>query len=269
MAVLWKRNIEGNLYEVRSAGATLRLFRNGVHHSQFNPNRPLGGCIWDLLALPALHLPQGSIREALILGFGAGALGRVLKEVVQPERIVGVELDEIHLTIADGFFECSEGCELVAADAVEWARDGAEGGSFDFILDDLYGEEDGIPVRCAPMDLDWCRTLADLVTPGGMLVFNLVEPEKVPHLPLLKNRELRKRFKYAKVFSMEGYENRIVAFSESLLEASLLRENLLRVGRAHPACYGIGKHYKTEVLRGQPMGRRGRRSASNGGEGGI
>ncbi|MGB0416003.1 MAG: hypothetical protein ACPGKS_04080 [Coraliomargarita sp.] len=249
MAVLWRRNIEGNLYEVRSAGATLRLFRNGVHHSQFNPNRPLGGCIWDLLALPALHRPAGSINQALILGFGAGALGRVLKEVVQPERIVGVELDEIHLTIADGFFECSEGCELIAADAVAWARDGAEGGSFDFILDDLYSEEAGMPIRCAPLDLDWCRTLSGLANPGGMLVFNLVEPEKIPYLPPLKNRELRKRFKYVKVFSMSGYENRIVAFSELPLESERLRENLLEVGRAHPACYGIGKRYRTDVLR--------------------
>ena len=115
-----RRNIEGNLYEVRSAGATLRLYRNGVHHSQYNPNRPLGGSIWDLLVLPALHRPAHSIREALVLGFGAGAIGRLLKDLVGVERIVGVELDEIHLSIADGFFECSEGCELVAADAVEW-----------------------------------------------------------------------------------------------------------------------------------------------------
>lgn len=249
MAVVWSRNIEGNHYEVRSAGATLRLFRNGVHHSQFNPNRPLGGCIWDLLALPAMHRPQGEIREALVLGFGAGAVGRVLREVVQPERIVGVELDEIHLTIADGFFECSEGCDLIAADAVEWIRHGAEGGRFDFILDDLYAEEEGMPVRCVPMDLDWCQRLADLLNPGGMLVFNLVEPEKVPHLPPMKDKTLSKRFPHVSVFRMEGYENRIVAFSEQALDVNVFQKNMRNACRRFPRCYGVAKGYLSEVLR--------------------
>ena len=250
MAVVWRRNIEGNQYEVRSAGATLRLYRNGVHHSQFNPSRPLGGCIWDLLVLPAMHRPAGAIREALILGFGAGAIGRMLREIVGPERIVGVELDEIHLTIADGFFECSEGCELVAADAVEWVKDGAEGGRFDFILEDLYGEEEGLPVRCVPMDLEWCRHLAGLLNPGGMLVFNMVEPGKVRHLPPLKDAALCARFPYVMVFRMKGFENRIVAFSEAPLEADLFLENLRKFCRQYPRCYGVGKSYLSKTLRG-------------------
>lgn len=228
----------------------MRLYRNGVHHSQFNPNRPLGGCIWDLLAVPAMHRTEGSIQEALILGFGAGAVGRVLREAVQTERIVGIELDEIHLTIADGYFECSEGCELVAADAVEWVQDGAEGGRFDFILDDLYGEEDGIPVRCVPMSLDWCRRLADLLNPGGMLVFNLVEPEKVPHLPPLKDRQLRERFPYVKAFRMDGFENRIVAFSEAPLDEAVFLANLRQFCRRYPRCYGVAKGYLSDALRG-------------------
>ena len=38
------------------------------------------------------------------------------------------------------FFDCAEGCELIAADAVEWANECQEEGRFDYILDDLYGE---------------------------------------------------------------------------------------------------------------------------------
>ena len=249
MAILWQYSAGDDHYEVRSAGSSVRLYRNGVHHSQWNPRRPLAGSVWDLLALPALHRAPGAVETVCILGFGAGAAAGVLRAVAGVEQIVGVELDPLHLSVADGFFECAEGCELVAADAVEWVRDGAEGGRFDFILDDLYGEEEGMPVRCAPLDLDWCRTLASLLNPGGLLVFNLVEPEKIPHLPPLKSRELRKRFKHVKVFRMDGYENRIVAFSESPLETGLLRQHLLKVGRVHPACYGVGKHYITEVLR--------------------
>ncbi|HAV14694.1 MAG TPA: hypothetical protein DCX06_14555 [Opitutae bacterium] len=246
MAIVWSQNIEGNLYEVRSAGATLRLYRNGVNHSQWNPNRPLSGCIWDLIVLPALYRPQASIQDALVLGFGAGTVAAQLRELLSPERIVGLELDPMHLSIADGFFDCAEGCELIAADAVEWVHETNQLGQFDYILDDLYGEQDGMPVRCVPMDLEWCQRLADLVRPGGMMVFNMVEPNKVQHLPPFKNAKLKKRFPHTKIFKMEGYENRIVAFSEQPLEEAEFTQHLKRICKQYPRCYGVGKRYITE-----------------------
>ena len=102
MATLWNQTIDGNHYEVRSAGASIRLYRNGVHHSQWNPDRPLCGSVWDLLALPALHRPVGEVERVLVLGFGAGAVARQLRELVAPTTVVGVEMDPVHLTIADG-----------------------------------------------------------------------------------------------------------------------------------------------------------------------
>jgi spermidine synthase len=246
MAIVWSQTIESNHYEVRSAGATLRLYRNGVNHSQWNPNRPLSGCIWDLIALPALYRPKGSIESVLMLGFGAGTVARKLRELVAPEHIVGIELDPIHLSIADGFFDCTEGCELVAADAVEWVQEeSAEPDRvlFDMIIDDLYGEEEEIAVRCAPLDLEWCQDLAKLVKPGGMLVFNLIEPRKVSHLPPLTNAALRKQFPHAKVFRMEGYENRIAAFSGCPFEVSAFKEQLSEICRRFPRCRGVEKRY--------------------------
>jgi predicted membrane-bound spermidine synthase len=246
MAIVWSQTIESNHYEVRSAGATLRLYRNGVNHSQWNPNRPLSGCIWDLIALPALYRPKGSIDSVLMLGFGAGTVARKLRELVEPQHIVGIELDPIHLSIADGFFDCTEGCELVAADAVEWVQEEAaepDRVQFDMIIDDLYAEEEEMAVRCAPLDLDWCRHLAKLVKPSGMLVFNMIEPRKVPHLPPLTNAALRKQFPYSKVFRMEGYENRIVAFSGSPLEGGIFKEQLAEICHRYPRCRGVDKRY--------------------------
>ena len=72
MATIWEQNIEGKLYEVRTAGASVRLYRNGVNHSQWNPNRPLTGSIWDLITLPTLYRPTRTIDDVLILGFGRG-----------------------------------------------------------------------------------------------------------------------------------------------------------------------------------------------------
>jgi SAM-dependent methyltransferase len=257
MAIVWRQTIESNHYEVRSAGATLRLYRNGVNHSQWNPNRPLSGCIWDLIALPALYRPQGSIESVLMLGFGAGTVARKLRDLVEPEHIVGIELDPIHLSIADGFFDCTEGCELVAADAVEWVQTEASESDrvqFDMIIDDLYAEELQMAVRCAPLDLEWCQHLAKLVKPGGMLVFNMIEPRKVRYLPPLTDTALREQFPYAKVFRMEGYENRILACSGSPLVGAVFKQHLAAICRRYPRCRSVEQRYISSTPNPKPVG---------------
>lgn len=243
MAVIWQQNIEGNHYEVRRAGASIRLYRNGVNHSQWNPNRPLSGSIWDLIMLPTLHRPAGSLEDVLILGFGAGAVGRQIQELVSPKRIVGVELDPIHLSIADGFFECSEGYDLIAGDAVEWVHDGGDQERYDVIIEDLYAEEDGIPVRCVPMDVEWCQALCRLLKPGGMLIFNMIEPDKVAHLPLFKDMALSDQYSEVLRYRIDGYENRIVAFSDRLFDEASLLSNLKSVRSQYPACRGVEQRY--------------------------
>ena len=104
MAILWQHATEGDHYEVRQAGSSVRLYRNGVHHSQWNPRRPLAGSVWDLLALPALYRAAGAVSSACVLGFGAGAVAGVLRATAGIEHLVGVELDPMHLSVADGFF---------------------------------------------------------------------------------------------------------------------------------------------------------------------
>lgn len=248
MAIVWSQRIESNHYEVRSAGATLRLYRNGVNHSQWNPNRPLSGCIWDLLAIPALYRDAGRVDSVLVLGFGAGSVGRQLRELIAPSRIVGLDLDPIHLSIADGFFECAEGCDLIAADAVEWVQCGGDGSRFDVIIDDIYSEDSGIPFRCAPLDVSWFWQLTDLLNVSGILIMNLVEPDRVKHLAPLNDSKLKERYPYAIQIKMEGYENRIVAFSAESFDRTVLLEHLKRVTRRFPRCSGVSKRYQFQNL---------------------
>jgi spermidine synthase len=248
MAVLWNYSTETDHYEVRQAGSSVRLYRNGVHHSQWNPQRPLAGSVWDLLALPALHREVGEIRSACVLGFGAGAVAGALRSAVGVEHLVGVELDPIHLSIADGFFECTEGVELVVGDAVEWVRTHPEAGVYDLIIDDLYAEQEGEPVRCAPLDKEWFEDVSKLLRPGGMLVLNLIEPDKVPHLPPMRDAAMGERFRHRKVFWLEGYENRVVVFSESPLEAESYAARLRDICRAYPGSYGVGRRYLMQDL---------------------
>jgi predicted membrane-bound spermidine synthase len=243
MAILWQQMIDGNHYEVRTAGASVRLYRNSVNHSQWNPNRPLAGSIWDLITLPALHRPIKSLKDVLILGFGAGAVGRQISELVMPERIVGVELDPIHLSIADGFFGCSKDFNLIAGDAVEWIHESDEKGSYDVIIDDLYAEEGDIPVRCVPMDEEWCEALAELLRPRGMLIFNIIEPEKIRHFPIFKSTKLKKRFTETVMYRIYGYENRIIAFSDTPFDLNCLGAQLKRIKRKYPSCRRVEDRY--------------------------
>lgn len=253
MAVLWSEIIDGNLYEVRQAGASLRLYRNGVHHSQFNPNRPLSGGIWDLLTVTTLFRDPETINDGLILGFGAGAAGRLFRELVAPNRVVGIDLDPIHLSIADSFFDCSEGCELIATDAVNWLYETAGQGSpystFDWILDDLYGEEDSIPVRVGPTSLKWFRALANRVSEDGMLVINFVEPDLIASMPIMTNLSLKNRFPFGIELAMQAYDNRVLAFSAQPFDQTAFAERLRAVIERFPACRGVGSKYKISDLK--------------------
>lgn len=243
MAILWQQTIDGNHYEVRTAGGSIRLYRNGVNHSQWNPKRPLSGSIWDLITLPTLHRPFNSLEDVLILGFGAGSVGRQILELVMPKRIVGVEMDPIHLSIADGFFQCSSDFDLIAGDAVDWVHESAEKASFDVIIDDLYSEEDGIPLRCVPMNAEWCEALAGFIKPGGMLIFNMIEPGKIKHLPFFKSSKLKERFSESVMYRIDGYENRVIAFSEIPFDFKCLDAQLKRIKNKYSSCRRVEKRY--------------------------
>lgn len=248
MALIWSHLDGGNRYELRSAGASLRLYRNGVNHSQWNPDRPLSGSIWDLITLPALQRSVGRIEDALILGFGAGTVARQLCDLAGVRRVVGLELDPMHLSIAQGFFDCDARCQLVAADAVEWVRSQEKRACFDLIIDDLYDEEGGVPTRCAPMDAEWFEAILELLRPEGILVLNVIEPGKVSHLPPVSEANFRQRLPHRTMYQIDGYENRVLAFSSVPFSAEAQLANLRRICAAFPRCYGVGKRYRSTAL---------------------
>ena len=162
MALVWSHEEDGSRYEVRSAGASLRLYRNGVNHSQWNPNRPLSGSIWDLITLPALHRPTGSLNSALMLGFGAGAVARQLCNLAEVKH----------------------------------------------------------------------------------LVLNTIEPDKINHLPLLRSEKMDKRLQFSLGYQIDGYENRVLAFSDKPFSQESLKTALLAICRRYPRCYGVAKRYR-------------------------
>lgn len=226
MAIIWQKLVNGTRYEVRSAGQTRRLYTNGVFHSQYHPSRATTGGVWDLLMLPALFYPPHKIQRVLVLGVGGGAVIRQLQRFVQPSEIIGVELNPVHLQVARRFFGVNKKiAELHQADAVQWLQE-YHGPPFDMIIEDLYGEEAGEPVRAVAATAEWCKTLSRHLGQDGVLVMNFVDSSEIRHSQCIAKQYMKKNFKSAFRFSLPLFENVIVALLKTEASSSSLHKHL-------------------------------------------
>lgn len=226
MAILWQKNLDGIRYEVRTAGKTHRLYTNGVFHSQYHPGRATTGGIWDLLMLPAFFLAPRKVQRVLVLGVGGGAVIRQLQRYVQPQSIIGVELNPVHLQVARRFFGVDDSiAELYQAEAVTWLENYA-GPPFDMIIEDLFGEQNGEPVRAVKADSNWCDALSRHLTREGMLVMNFIDTAEKRQSECLNKRHLARHFKSAFQFTLPLYENVIVALLKSEADSHILHKHL-------------------------------------------
>jgi spermidine synthase len=172
MAILWQKRQGGHLYQVRQAGKSLRLYTDGVFHTQYRPDRVSGGGYWDLLAFAPLLYPPGTIRRVLVLGVGGGAVIHSLRALVQPAHIDAVELNPVHIAIAKRWFGLGgrqHGLSFHVMDAREFVAS-YRGPKFDLIVEDVFGQHDGEPCRAIAMDKKWMRALRRCLALDGMLV---------------------------------------------------------------------------------------------------
>ena len=226
MAVIWAKTKNETHFEVRRAGRSVRLYTNGVFHSQYNPSNPISGTVWNLLFLPAFLRPPGAIRRALVLGVGGGAVIRLLHHYIRPEQIIGVELDPTHLYIARRFFGITQRrADLVEADAVHWLHR-YKGPKFDLIVDDLFGEVDGEPVRAVEANRAWLEKLSTHLAEDGVLVMNFVSTRGLRDTSRMLQETVPTRFASAFRLSLPAYENAVGAFISQQLAARQLRQRL-------------------------------------------
>lgn len=248
MAILWEKNLNGTRYEVRTAGKTHRLYTNGVFHSQYHPGRATTGGIWDLLMLPAFFLAPHKIQRVLVLGVGGGAVIRQLHSYVQPERIIGVELNPVHLEVARRFFGVDDKiAELHQAEAVEWLEH-YEGPPFDMIIEDLFGEYKGEPVRAVKADIRWCNILSHHLARDGVLVMNFIDFAEMRQSECLNKQHLAKRFKSAFQFTLPLYENVIVALLKTEADSRTLHKHLRKVAELDAAQKSAAMNFRLRRL---------------------
>jgi len=248
MAIVWEKETRSGHYQVRHAGGSVRLYKDGVFHSQWNAKRPLSGGVWDLLFLPSLFMPVESIKRVLVLGVGGGAVIRQYLEFLPFEKIVGVELDPIHLQVAREHFGIrSKRVELIEADALSWV-DNYHGEPFDLVIEDLFTEVSGEPVRVADATAVWFEQLAGLLRPGGTLVINF---EEAPQLraSLTQFREgCGDRFDLAYTFSLPTYGNCVAAYVSDNPTPAQLRARLDELLLGYPSCRSSGQKFRVRRL---------------------
>lgn len=215
MTTLWEHERDGTRYSVRSAGASIRLYSNGVFHSQWNPDRPFAGGVWDCLGLPLLYRSIATTRRVLLLGVGGGAVIRQLERLAPAAAVTGVELDPVHLEVARRWFGVGEesAATLVEGDAIAWLR-GYRGEPFDLIVDDLFGHANGEPERARALTSDWIATLRDASEVGGLVVVNCVDGRE---LKAAAPAFADEGFGHAHRWSQPGYENAIGVFAREPL----------------------------------------------------
>lgn len=226
MAVMYSRRHDGHLYEVRSAGKTRRLYTDGVFHSQYHPQHPVTGSVWDLLFLPSVLAPPGRLKRVLVLGVGGGAVIHMLNRFVKPDTIVGVELSPIHLQVARKYFDLRySNLQLIQADAIDWLIN-HDGEPFDLIIDDLYFEDQGEPTRAIAADGSWLDILMDHLSEDGQLVLNFVSQKEWRSSGYFSEDFVRERFPNALRFTTPTCHNVVAALLPRKATVSELRRQL-------------------------------------------
>ena len=248
MSILWEQDVGSTNYQLRQAGNSLRLYTNGVFHSQYNPGRPVTGSVWDLLFLPAFFYPPGGIRRVLVLGVGGGAVIQQLRRFIQPESIVGVELSATHLYLAKRFFGVSgNDVELVRADAVDWVNR-YRGPVFDIVIDDLFGHADGETQRSVFADRGWVSSLTRCLSSDGMIVCNFTSRLELMVSAYMSHSALRGSFSSAFHLGTARNYNAVGAFLKKPATTRQLRDRLKRIPQLDPRRRSSRLNYSIRTL---------------------
>ena len=226
MAIIWMKKVDNTRYEVRSHGASMRLYTDGVFHSQYNENSLFTGSLWDILALPALLSPPNTIKTVLVLGVGGGSVIQTLLKLINPTSITGIELNPTHLYIAKRYFKLTDKrIQLVEADAIEWIKH-YKGPKFDLILEDLYGENEGEPQRVMKPNKAWLDILTKNLSAHGLLAMNFVSKEELKQAAFFDDETIKNKFATAFQLSTPLYQNRIAVFTKEEVSSALIKTNL-------------------------------------------
>ena len=250
MAVLFDEIISNDRYRVTKAGNSIRLYTNGLFHTQFNEKSVLGGAVWDLLFLPSLAIDD-LCQKALVLGVGGGAVLRMLNHFHLDIEITGVDINPVHNELAARFFGVNTECyRLVTANALSWIHQ-EKSTKYNYIVDDVFAGRLGDPNRSIAVSPQWVSRLERRLTNNGVLVFNFDRGtdlnrsvNELQHHAFGK-KAFNELFRSAIKLTCPGYENAILMLSKQVISAKTLDELI----KSHPMLEGrqFAKYFKYQL----------------------
>lgn len=130
---------------------------------------PIGHKIWGRLA--AYPLPKKKDLSVLILGLGGGTAAHIISRKLNPEKIVGIEIDPVVVEVGRKYFGLNKIKNLSVAigDAKNFIIDNPE--KYDYIITDTY---QGSVFPKALEGSFILKKLRDTLSASGVLVFNRI-----------------------------------------------------------------------------------------------
>lgn len=240
MALLWEQYKDETYYHVSRAGNSIRLYRNKVLHSQWNPYNPVKGHIWELFLLSSLSKCD-EIKRVLVLGAGGGAVINLVHYLFKHAKVDAIDLDNQHLYVAKKYFKIdSARCTLVQDDATKWVSR-QKSNQYDLIIEDLFAEQGGVPYRAVEASSKWIKTLLGLLRKQGSLVINFADHQewkKTKDQLIDKNIHLNY---HAAIAQHKSCDNRIIYLSKCNLTTSKIKKDLqYKTGEHFLKCWQAG-----------------------------
>lgn len=202
----------------------------------------------NTLETPAPWLALGAVPwlgskppdSVLLLGYGGGTLGRLLRRAAPRLRLEGVEPDPVMRRLAREHLSARvPGVRLHAMDAVAYLRH--SGLRFDAVLDDIYAPIDGRLTR--PHDVEELPRLARRrLRAGGLYAVSLASPGAGAERRTAAS--LARTFRYVLEISPWEYAHRILVGSERPFERGGVTRALNRLlggNLASPAGVGLDR----------------------------
>ena len=132
----------------------------------------------------------------------------------------------MRIIIAQRFFGITQkNAEVHQADAKLWLER-YQGPHFDMIIDDLFGEQEGRPVRAIDANARWFRSLARYLVPGGVIIVNFVSRPEMRQTGYFSNNTVARRFKSVFQLTDPLCDNAIGVFLQQHTSSRMLRERL-------------------------------------------
>ncbi|MDW3094295.1 MAG: class I SAM-dependent methyltransferase [Gammaproteobacteria bacterium] len=240
MALVWHKCIGLTKYKVTRAGNAIRLYRNKVLHSQWNPSKPISGNLWDLFLMSSIDA-NTPINNVLVLGAGGGAIINLVHHFFPKCNVVAIDLDETHLYVARKYFKVSKKyCTLIHSDAKDWLKLN-QNNKYDLIIDDVFIESDNVPYRSIQFQALWMKDLLLRLSKHGVLVINFADKKEwLRSKKQLAKMKLIDKYQFA-VATHYACDNQVVHVSKKLFLSKNIKENLI---------YKSGRQYKRYIENG-------------------